>query len=83
MGAEANSKSVDSTKEDSIMLLLMMTTDEVPTLMAILEELICLLTTIVRPLISDPPNLHPGPMVLLPWEMEIHVLHLLRELLLR
>ena len=83
MAAEASSKSVDSTKEGSIMLLLTMMTDEVPTLMAILEEQICLLTTIVRRQISDPPSLPPGPMVLLQWGMEIHVLHLLRELLLR
>ena len=83
MAEEANHKSADSTKEDSIMLLLTMMRDEVPMLMAILEERICLLTTIVRPLISDPPSLPPGPMVLFPSEMETHGLHLLRELLLR
>ena len=83
MGEEANSKSVDTIKEDSIMLLLTMMTDEEPTLMAILEERICLLTTIVRRLISDPPSLPPGSMVLFPSEMETHGLHLLRELLLR
>ena len=81
MGVEANHNSVDTAKEGSIMPYHTMTTDEAPTLMAILEERKCLLTTIVRPLISDPLSLPPGTMVRLP--LETHVLHQLRELLLR